>query len=132
MCAGRGRAASGSARPARARNAITCRFGLTRKKITLHVAVQMRLNVAQARQDWTAKQPELPAARLIFLDETWATTNMAPMRSRSPKGQRCRGFAPGGDWRTTTFVCALRTQGLRAPLVLDGPINGAAFRAWVE
>jgi len=57
---------------------------------------------------------------------------MAPMRGRSPKGQRCQGFAPAGHWRTTTFVCALSTQGLRAPLVLDGPINGAAFRAWVE
>ena len=57
---------------------------------------------------------------------------MAPTRGRSPRGQRCRGFAPAGHWRTTTFVCALSTQGLRAPLVLDGPINGAAFRAWVE
>ena len=54
------------------------------------------------------------------------------MRGRSPKGQRCRGFAPAGHWRTTTFVCALSTQGLRAPLVLDGPLNGPAFRAWVE
>lgn len=79
-----------------------------------------------------AKQPQLPAARLIFLDETWATTNMAPTRGRAPQGQRCRGFAPAGHWRTTTFVCALSTRGLRAPLVLDGPINGAAFRAWVE
>ena len=57
---------------------------------------------------------------------------MAPTRGRSPRGQRCRGFAPAGHWRTTTFVCALSTQGLRAPLVLDGPINGPAFRAWVE
>ena len=57
---------------------------------------------------------------------------MAPTRGSSPRGQRCRGFAPAGHWRTTTFVCALSTHGLRAPLVLDGPINGAAFRAWVE
>ena len=54
------------------------------------------------------------------------------MRGRSPRGQRCRGFAPAGHWRTTTFVCALSTRGLHAPLVLDGPINGPAFRAWVE
>lgn len=57
---------------------------------------------------------------------------MTPIRGRSPKGTRCIGHAPYGHWHTTTFVCALRTQGLVAPLVLDGPINGNAFRAWVE
>lgn len=88
--------------------------------------------MVQARANWKAEQPSLTAGRLIFLDETWATTSMTPTRGRSPRGQRCRGFAPAGHWRTTTFVCALSTQGLRAPLVLDGPINGAAFRAWVE
>jgi hypothetical protein len=100
--------------------------------MTLHAAEQTRPDVAQARHDWSAQQPSLRAARLIFLDETWATTSMTPARGRSPRGQRCRGFAPAGHWRTTTFVCALSTQGLRAPLVLDGPINGPAFRAWVE
>jgi transposase len=88
--------------------------------------------VTQARAQWTTEQPGLSAGRLIFLDETWATTCMAPRRGRSPRGQRCRGFAPAGHWRTTTFVCALSTRGLHAPLVLDGPLNGAAFRAWVE
>lgn len=57
---------------------------------------------------------------------------MAPTRARSPKGTRCLGHAPYGHWHTTTFVCALRTCGLVAPLVLDGPINGDIFRAWVE
>ena len=51
---------------------------------------------------------------------------------RAPKGQRCLGLAPGGHRRTTTVVCALDSHGLLAPLVLDGPINGRAFRAWVE
>lgn len=69
--------------------------------------------------------------RLVFLDETWASTNMAPRRGRSPIGSRCVGHAPG-HWKTTTFVCALRATGLVAPLVLDGPVNGAAFRAWVQ
>lgn len=68
----------------------------------------------------------------MFLDETWASTNMTPTRGRSPVGERCIGQAPYGHWKTTTFVCALRTTGLIAPLVLDGPINGAAFRAWVD
>lgn len=57
---------------------------------------------------------------------------MAPTWGRSPKGQRCLGYAPLGHWHTTTFVCALTTDGLLAPLVLDGPINGQAFVAWVE
>ena len=70
--------------------------------------------------------------RLVFLDETWATTNMTPTRGRSPRGRRCRGQAPYGHWHTTTFVCALRQAGLIAPCVLDGPINGTAFVAWVE
>jgi transposase len=109
------------------------RFGLTLKKKTLHASEQARADVAQARADWSAEQSALAAAeRLVFLDETWATTNMAPTWGRSPRGERCLGHAPFGHWHTTTFVCALSKQGLLAPLVLDGPINGEAFVAWVE
>ena len=57
---------------------------------------------------------------------------MTPTRGRAPKGQRCPGRAPCGHWHTTTFVCALRHDGLAAPCVLDGPINGQAFVAWVQ
>jgi hypothetical protein len=57
---------------------------------------------------------------------------MTPRRGRSRKGTRCLGQAPYGHWKTTTFVCALRTSGLVAPCVLDGPINGTAFCAWVQ
>jgi hypothetical protein len=74
----------------------------------------------------------MQAPRLVFLDETWATTRMTPTRGRAPKGQRCRGRAPHGHWHTTTFVCALRHDALMAPCVLDGPVNGETFRAWVE
>ena len=69
---------------------------------------------------------------MIFLDETWATTNMTPTWGRSARGQRCPGYAPCGHWHTTTFVCALSQNGLLAPLVLDGPINGPVFVAWLE
>ena len=70
--------------------------------------------------------------RLVFVDETWASTNMTPIRGRSRKGTRCIGHAPYGHWKTTTFICGLRTVGLVAPLVIDGPLNGDIFRAWVE
>lgn len=69
---------------------------------------------------------------MIFLDQTWATTSMTPTWGRSPRGGRCPGYAPCGHWHTTTFVCALSQDGLLAPLVLDGPINGPVFVAWVE
>ena len=102
------------------------------KKKTIHASEQSSPEIAQARAAWAVEQPALARRRLIFLYETAAATDMTPTRGRSIKGQRCLGHAPGGHWNTTTFVCALSTQGLLAPLVLDGPINGSAFRAWVE
>ena len=74
----------------------------------------------------------MSAGAVVFLDETWATTNMAPTRGRSPKGQRCVGYVPLAQRQTTTLVCALRETGLVAPCVLDGPINGQAFVAWIQ
>lgn len=71
-------------------------------------------------------------AQLVFIDETWATTNMTRLRGRAPRGERLIAAAPHGHWHTSTFVAALRTTGLTAPLVLDGAMNGAAFRAYVE
>lgn len=68
----------------------------------------------------------------MFIDETWIKTNMAPLRGWGPKGERLRGFAPHGHWRTLTFLGALRCDRLTAPCVFDGPINGESFRAYVE
>lgn len=67
----------------------------------------------------------------MFIDETWIKTNMAPLRGWGPKGQRLRGFAPHGHWRTMTFLAALRRDRLTAPCVFDGPINGQCFLAYV-
>lgn len=88
--------------------------------------------MAAQRQAWRQEQASLPASSLVFIDETWASTNMTPAYGRSPRGQRCRGYTPYGHWKTTTFLCALRQDGLAAPLVLDGPINGVSFLAWTE
>jgi len=74
----------------------------------------------------------LSPARLVFIDETWATTNMTRLRGRAPRGQRLVAAVPYGHWKTSTFVAALRTSGLTAPLVIDGAMNGETFRAYVE
>lgn len=68
----------------------------------------------------------------MFIDETGASTKMARMRGRAKRGERCRAPLPHGHWQTTTFTGALRLSGLTAPMVLDGPMNGAAFLAYVE
>ena len=71
-------------------------------------------------------------ARFVFLDETGTATNMARRYGRSPLGERLVATVPHGHWRTTTFVAGLRQAGIVAPLVLDGPMSGTVFRAYVE
>ena len=68
----------------------------------------------------------------MFIDETGASTKMARLRGRAKRGQRCRAAIPHGHWKTTTFTAGLRLNGLSAPMVLDGPMNGEAFLAYVE
>ena len=91
-----------------------------------------RPDVAVRRAAWRVQQAGLDPDRLVFLDETWAKTNMTRPRGRSRRGTRLIAAAPYGHWKTTTFVAALRTSGLTAPLVIDGPINGEVFLAYVE
>jgi transposase len=71
-------------------------------------------------------------ARLVFIDETWATTNMARRYGRAPRGERLIASVPHGHWKTSTFVAGLRLEGITAPLVIDGAMNGATFLAYVE
>ncbi len=68
----------------------------------------------------------------MFIDETWASTNMARRYGRAPRGRRLRVGVPHGRWKTTTFVAGLRLTGVVAPFVLDGPINRHAFETYVE
>jgi transposase len=68
----------------------------------------------------------------VFIDETGASTKMARRYGRAPRGHRCCAPIPHGHWKTTTFTGALRRDGLTAPMVLDGPMNGSAFLAYVE
>jgi len=77
-------------------------------------------------------QKSLDPQRLVFIDETWASTNMTPRHGRCERGKRLLAHAPFGHWKTTTFVAALRHDRITAPCVFDGPINGAKFLAYVE
>lgn len=88
--------------------------------------------MARRRAQWQRYQGRIDANRLVFIDETWAKTNMTRTHGRSPRGVRLVDRVPHGHRRTLTFLAALRRDRLTAPCVFDGPINGASFRAYVE
>lgn len=98
----------------------------------MHASEQLRPDVADARIVWRAMQPMIASRRLIFLDETGVTTNMVRRYGRARKGQRVRGFAPGGHWRITTFLAGLDRNGIVAPFVVDQPMNRAIFTQYVR
>jgi len=102
------------------------------EKKSAHAAEQDRPDILKRRWEWFEGQLDLDPACLVFIDETWASTNMARIRGRAPKGERLRAGIPHGHWKTTTLVAGLRRTGMVAPMVLDGPIDGVAFRAYVE
>jgi transposase len=105
---------------------------LTFRKKTLHAAEQERADVQAARLAWCEMQKGLDPKKLVFIDETWASTNMTPRYGRCERGKRLIAHAPFGHWKTTTFLAALRHDRITAPCVFDGPINGAKFLAYVE
>lgn len=74
----------------------------------------------------------LDPERLVFLDETWTTTNFTRLKGRAPRGERLVDKTPHGHWKTTTFLAALRVDGLTAPLVIDGALDGPLFLAYVR
>jgi len=88
--------------------------------------------VLARREAWFENQPDLDPARLVFIDETGASTKMARLRGRCLRGERLRSGIPHGHWKTTTFVAGLRLGGFTAPMVLDGPMTGAWFLAYTE
>jgi transposase len=105
--------------------------GLSFKKTAL-ASEQERPDIARKRARWKARQGSIDPHRLVFIDETWAKTNMAPLRGWAARGRRLIGRAPFGHWNTMTFVAALRHDGIVAPWVIDGPINGRIFQTYVE
>ena len=92
----------------------------------------MRPDVARKRERWKAHQGRIDPSRLVFIDETWVKTNMAPLRGWGPRGKRLKAYAPFGHWKTLTFIAALRCDRIDAPWIIDGPINGELFGLYVE
>ena len=88
--------------------------------------------MTRKRERWRRWQKRLDPSRLVFVDETWAKTNMTRTHGRSLRGQRLIAKVPHGHWTTLTFIAALRCDALTAPFVIDGPINGDWFLAWVQ
>ena len=88
--------------------------------------------MARRRAQWVRHQGRVDPARLVFIDETWTKTNMAPLRGWAPRGERLKAKVPHGHWKTMTFLAALRHDRVEAPWLLDGPINGECFRLYVD
>lgn len=100
-------------------------------KKTLHASEQDRHDVARRRERWRRHQGKVDAKRIIFIDETWAKTNMTRTHGRCAVGQRLLAKVPHGHWKTLTFLAGLRCDGIIAPCVFDRPINAVSFLAWV-
>ena len=102
------------------------------QKKTAHASEQQRPDVKARRCAWFEGQLDLDPEKLIFIDETAASTKMARLRGRAKRGQRCRASIPHGHCKTTTFTAGLRLSGLVVPMLLDGPMTGVAFLAYAE
>ena len=101
-------------------------------KKTVHASEQDRPDVQADRAMWKEGQSFLDPACLVFIDETGATTSMARRHGRCPKSQRLVCKEPFGDWKTMTFIAGLRRDGMTAPFVIDGPMNGEFFLVYIE
>lgn len=84
------------------------------------------------RAAWIVERLGWQTSHLVFIDESGARTNLVRQYGRCRRGQRLVAYAPHGHWKTTTVVAALRQDGLTAPMVLDGAMNGKAFLAYVQ
>jgi putative transposase len=104
----------------------------SRTKKALIASERDRPDVARRRAQWARYQSRVDPSRLVFIDETWTKTNMAPLRGWAPRGQRLTAKVPHGRWTTMTFLAVLRHDRLEAPFVLDGPINSESFLLYVE
>jgi hypothetical protein len=96
-----------------------------------HTCEQACSNVPVMRREWQAAQPKLDITKLVFLDESGASANMARRYERAPRDERCVASVPHGHWHTTTFVAGLRHDDITARMVTDGAMTGALFLKYV-
>src|SRR5712671_6478185 len=90
-----------------------------------------RPDVARRRAQWAKYQDRVEPERLVFIDETWTRTDMAPLRGWAERGRRLTAKVPHGRWKTMTFLAALRHDRIDAPWFIEGPIDGDSFRTYV-
>lgn len=98
----------------------------------MHAAEQERPDVAEARANWQLEQASLDPSKLVFIDETGASTSMARLYGRAQRGLRAVGRVPWGHWKVVTFTAALRLDGVAAPFVIDKPMNGPIFLEYIR
>ena len=106
---------------------MSCRSAADRFGVAPSTAIRWQAQ----RRAWFEGQLDLDPERLVFIDETWTATNMTRSHGRCARGERLRMGFPHGHRKTTTLVAGLRMSGMIAPMVLDGPINGDWFEAYV-
>jgi transposase len=111
---------------------LLARHKFTHKRTTAHAAEQDREDVAAAREAWFERQIELDPAKLVFIDETSVSTNMARRFGWALQGERCRASVPFGHWKTTTLVAGLRVDGVTAAMTVDGALDGPGFLAYIN
>src|SRR5258707_12316335 len=101
-------------------------------KKSVRAAEQDRPDVAAARKALRKEQLNLDPKQLVFIDETAATTKMTRLYGRAPQGKRLVDKGPHGPWKTTIFICVLSYDGIMAPFVLVGPMDGPHFLAYFD
>lgn len=98
----------------------------------MRASEQDRSDVQVLRNTWPQTIAQIPVKNLVFLDESAASTSLAKLYGRCTKGERLCDSAPAGRWLTTTMLSAVRVDGPIAPLLVDGPVDGVIFSAWIE
>lgn len=84
------------------------------------------------REEWERCMPGLDLDKLVFFDEIGVNTKMVRLHGRCPQGQRLIDFAPAGHYSNSTLMSGMRLDGIVAPMLLDGPVNGETFAGYVE
>ena len=88
--------------------------------------------MVKARALWRRRQSGIDPAKLVFLDESAAKTNMTRLRGRSQRGERLHFACPHGHWRTTTMISSVRLDGSTACMAIEGATDTEVFRAYVR